>query len=354
MQRKQSWVSPARFAPYLVEADQDEGRAWQLYEWNARVAAALWECIHHAEVLLRNAMMGELSKLHPLSYPWNSDLKAVRETAATQGTKEHPAGPDDIIAGLTLGFWQQFLEKSPANDELWRHHLRNAFPGSPGRRDVVRQAVADMRNLRNRCGHQDSLLEADPGIEVKKILTLVGWIDPDAREWLAEIERASDIASERPIAPPRDVLVVPVAKEEGMAMYAAHQAYVCPQERSFAPVQHMGFYSEQKILEYFPKITSIQVPSLWSKEEAKRLQKSIDPDEKRLGGVMSYGLKNGWTTGNLYQVFLLTKKDDAETEWRPSKSPIEHLRRGRGSAFVHRHRYFTKASLMAANNTEQL
>lgn len=354
MQRKQSWVSPARFAPYLEEAYGNEGRAWQLYEWNARVAAALWECIHHAEVLLRNAMMGELSVLHPLSYPWNSDLKAVHETAAVRGTKESPAEPDDVIAGLTMGFWQQFLEKSPANEELWRHCLHSAFPGSPGRRDVVRQAVADMRNLRNRCGHQDSLLEADPGIEVKKILTLVGWIDPDAREWLAEIERASEIAEERPIAPPRDVLIVPVAEAEGMAMYARQQAYVCPQERSFAPVQHIGFYSEQKILGYFPKITSIQVPSLWSKEEAKRLRESADPNEKRLAGVMSYGLKYGWAAGNMYQVFFLTKEDDAETERRPGKNPIEHLRRGRGSAFVHRHRYFTKASLLAANDTEHL
>lgn len=354
MQRKQSWVSPARFAPYLEEADQDETRAWQLYEWNAKVAAALWECIHHAEVLLRNAIMGELSKLHPLAYPWTSDLKAVRETAEAQGTKDSPATPDDIIAGVTLGFWQQFFEKSPANEELWRQCLHNAFPNSPGRRDVVQQAVADMRNLRNRCGHQDSLLEADPGIEVKKILTLAGWIDPDAREWLAEIERASEIAEERPIAPPRDVLIVPVAEDEGLAMHKRQQAYVCPQERSFAPVQHIGFYSEQKILGYFPKITSIQVPSLWSKDEAKRLRASNDPEEKRLGNVMGYGLSHGWASGNTYQVFLLSGEDDAETERRPNKLPIEHTRRGRGSAFVHRHRYFTKASLLAANDTEHL
>jgi len=70
MLRKVSWVSTARFKPFLAACDDDEDLAWSLYEWNAHVASALVECFHHTEVLLRNAMMTQLEKTHPLSYPW--------------------------------------------------------------------------------------------------------------------------------------------------------------------------------------------------------------------------------------------------------------------------------------------
>ena len=60
MQRKIEWVSHARLAPYLAQTSGDEDLAWELYELNAAVSAALSEVIHHVEVLLRNSMTREL------------------------------------------------------------------------------------------------------------------------------------------------------------------------------------------------------------------------------------------------------------------------------------------------------
>lgn len=352
--KKVDWVSPARFAPFLAACDGDNELAWDLYEWNARVASALFECFHHTEVLLRNSMMKRLATIHPLDYPWQQPLDSVvkaSERRMDETTKV--ATPDAIISELTLGFWTNLLEQRPANEELWRKHLRHVFPGSPGTREAVHKAVTDMRNLRNRCAHQDSLLDFDPGIELKKLLSLVEWIDPEARSWLEGIESVSTTASERPVAPARDVVVVAATMEkQTIEMYERVSAYVCANDRSIAQVTHIGFYVSKQIEPYFPQIEERIVPARWSSDEVKRLSGSEIAADKRLAKVMGYGLKNGWASGAQVQVFLLSEKKSPLTTRR--SKPIVHEKSGRGSAFVKNPRYFALSALVAADNTAHL
>lgn len=353
--RNISWVSSARFAPFLAACEEDEKLAWELYEWNARVASALSECFHHAEVLLRNTMMRELERVHPLAYPWQTELASI--PAAAQKRRDETtrtASPDSIISELTLGFWTHLLSKSNANDELWRQHLRRAFPGSSGVRETVFKAVTDMRNLRNRCAHQDSLLDYSPGIELKKLLSLVEWIDPDARKWIESVESVTAVDRERPVPFPRNVVIVGARADEAIAMYKAVHAYVCPSDRSFAPVEYLGFYSDQKIEGYFPRVLDTVVPSRWNREEAERLKSSPDATDQHLAKVLGYGLKNGWDAGGQYQVFLLSKLNASETLRRAEDAAIPHLKRGRGSAFVQNKRYLSHSALLAADNTNHL
>lgn len=222
------WVSQARFAPFLSACGNDVDLAWTLYEWNARMASALFECFHHTEVLVRNAMMTQLATIHPLGYPWQKALSSVADAALKRrdGTTK-VASPDAIISELTLGFWASLLSKVPENEELWRQSLRRAFPGSPGTRDSVHKALTDMKVLRNRCAHQDSLLEFDARIELRKLLSLVEWIDPKARIWIESIESVSEVAKERPVQPQSDVVVVGASADQAIAMYKAVSAYVC-------------------------------------------------------------------------------------------------------------------------------
>ncbi len=357
MGRDIAWISAARFAPYLTECDGDEPLAWELYEWNARVASALSECFHHAEVLLRNAMMAQLEKLHPLEYPWQNAAIASSISVAAAKHRDRDtrvASPNSIIAELTLGFWTLLLEKSKENEELWRHCLHRAFPHSPGKQDVVFRAVSSMRSVRNRCAHQDSLLEVDPGIELKKLLTLASWIDPDAREWIESVETVSAVAADRPVSPAADVVIVGASAELAIAMYNSVNAYVCPSDRTFAQMTYMGFYVDKKIMAYFPKITDVIVPTRWNREEQKLWLESDDPVDKHVGRVMGYALKNGWDVEDSYQVFLLTGPKDADTLRRAGDAPIEHRRTGRGSAFVQNKRYLPHASLLAADDTDHL
>lgn len=350
--RRVDWVSPARFAPFLAACDGDDQLAWDLYEWNARVASALFECFHHTEVLLRNSMMTRLSTIHPLDYPWQQALDSVvKATERRMDATTKVATPDAIISELTLGFWTNLLEQRPANEELWRKHLRHVFPGSPGTREAVHKAVTDMRNLRNRCAHQDSLLDFDPGIELKKLLSLVEWIDPDARAWIEGVESVSSIAAARPVAPARDVVVV-AATAETIEMYERVAAYVCANDRTIAQVTRIGFYLNKQIEPYFPLIEERIVPARWNSDEVSRLSGSDVPADKNLAKVMGYGLKNGWASGEQVQVFLLSGKKAASTTHR--QGAIFHDRSGRGSAFVKNPRYFAHSALIAADNTAHL
>lgn len=350
--RRVDWVSPARFAPFLTACDDDEQLAWDLYEWNARVASALFECFHHTEVLLRNSMMTRLSTIHPLDYPWQQALESVvKATERRMDATTKVATPDAIISELTLGFWTNLLEQRPANEELWRKHLRHVFPGSPGTREAVHKAVTDMRNLRNRCAHQDSLLDFDPGIELKKLLSLVEWIDPHAREWIEGIQSVSAIALARPVPPVRDVVVI-AATTETIDMYERVAAYVCGNDRSIAQVTHVGFYLNKQIEPYFPRVEERIVPARWNLEEVKRLSLSDAPADRDLAKVMGYCLKNGWEPGAQVQVFLLSPKKASSTT--KCQGPIIHEKSGRGSAFVKNPRYFAHSALVAADNTTHL
>ncbi|QXU56756.1 Abi family protein [Rhodococcus sp. LW-XY12] len=353
MERRVSWISQARFEPFLAAADQDAERAWALYEWNAKVASALFECFHHTEVLLRNAMMRELEKTHPMNYPWQRGPKAIADAAdKRKHHKTKVASPDSIISELMLGFWRELLADSPENDELWRQHLRHAFPGSSGTRQSVSKAVSDMHRLRNRCAHQDSLLDFDPGIELKKLLSLAEWIDPDARAWIESIESVSKIAAARPVPPRNNVVIVGASAEDAIAMYERVSAYVCPADRNFAPMEYMGFYGNKKIEPYFPRILEIIVPTVWNKDEQRRLSNSEFSHDKHLARVMGYGLKNGWEAGEQFQVFLLSDLKSSDTIKR--STPIQHHKNGRGSAFVQNKRYLSHTALMAAINTDHL
>ncbi|MSS84670.1 hypothetical protein FYJ24_07800 [Actinomycetaceae bacterium WB03_NA08] len=60
-----SWVSPERFEEYLQAAHMNKELADALYVWNARASAALFELIHHFEVLLRNTIVRVLETVPP-------------------------------------------------------------------------------------------------------------------------------------------------------------------------------------------------------------------------------------------------------------------------------------------------
>lgn len=84
---KSSWVSEKRLQEYLDAAGGDESRASDLYAWNAEVSSALFEVIHHFEVLLRNTIIHQLEKDGPgpnvpPGSPWVQNEGAVAEVSA--------------------------------------------------------------------------------------------------------------------------------------------------------------------------------------------------------------------------------------------------------------------------------
>ncbi|MFC7327598.1 hypothetical protein [Marinactinospora rubrisoli] len=210
-------LSESRMTPYLVKANGDRRDALAMYEWSTRMAATAFEDVGHLEVLLRNALDSCL-RAHfdedGRGIPWflmpipggdfADQVQNVRERLREQGKETR----DQIVAGLTFGFWSGFL-RDPYQ-ELWRPCLRRAFPNAPGRREEVFAVLDGVRQFRNRIAHHDSMLGIDIPSESRRIFTAARYIDHDVADWLERRSRVLEVYAERPIT-----IVAAAAAAEG-------------------------------------------------------------------------------------------------------------------------------------------
>ena len=358
-----SLVSPQRMAPYLRQSDDDPERALRLYEWSWRMSAAAFETVGHFEVLLRNAIDLALSDhfaerdrgipwflLHPpMSEETSATIAAVRD-------RLRPLGHDSrhqVIAGLSFGFWSGML--GSRYEELWRSALRQAFPYSPGTRKSVSAPVDAIRKFRNRLAHGDSMLKVDIPFEMRRILTVACYIDPQAGAWLETIDRSSQVYAERPHSP-IDTVVIPA--RDAWPFYQSACAYVCQPGRWFQPVDRIAFYADQEIKAEIPRITERRDNVPWTTQEADRLAASGNRADRKISAVIKASRavtgpdgSSVWPGGS-YQVFLLTRPGDPEH--RTLHQALPHPGRGRGSAFVQRQRYLSLHAMQTASTTADL
>ncbi|WP_345555621.1 hypothetical protein [Streptomonospora halophila] len=194
-------LSAPRMAPYLEKAGGDKGDALALYEWSTRTAAAAFEDVGHFEVLLRNAVDSCLRRHFredERKIPWfllplpggegaAAPVRSVRERLREEGKESR----DQIVAGLTFGYWSGLL--GPEYAELWRDGLHKAFPNAPGRRRRVFAALDGIRVFRNRLAHHDSMLGVDVPFEARRVFAAARWIDEDAAAWLERRSRVLEL-----------------------------------------------------------------------------------------------------------------------------------------------------------------
>lgn len=387
MNRKMEWVSQPRLAPYLKQTGGDPDTAWDLYEWNASMSAALTEVIHHVEILLRNSMIRELEKIHPLAFPWNQLNETVATIAERATHKKWSIAPtkDDIISQLNLGYWTTLVVTDDfRNAQLWRDHLSQAFPYQSDRRKVG-NALEDLRQLRNRCSHQDSLLHVDPAIEIKKIIRLAGWIDPDAAHWISGLSKVDTVMRQRPVvANEPDTVIFASTRNRRVVtgpnktsryplfdFYHQKSAIVIPDSTQVSrQVKYVGFYlpkdtpsqnpnpsayvnqTAAHIAGVFPRIVGVVVPDDWSIAEVQRL-KTGDEHDKRIAEVMNHALGNDYATDRSYAIYLLSDPKKSHDTERLNRD-IVHDQTGRGSAFVKQTRYAQLNSIRAAHQTSDL
>lgn len=353
------WFSEARMRPYLLEADGDHKTAINLYKWNAELSAACFEVMSHLEVLIRNALDGCLQdymKEQTCGIPWflmpinsgptqtsiSASIDATRLRLRAQKKEIRP----QIIANLSFGFWTNLL--GTPHEELWRHALHSAFPQSSGKRKDVAAACNNLRLFRNRLAHPDSLLAVDVPFQLRKMLLVAGWIDPDARTWLESIERVSYVYSRRPTKK-FDTVVIPGS--QAWDLYQKEHVYVCQAGRSFRQVDRIGFYADKEVKAEVPFITNRVDNVDWSIAEQQRLLASAKSDEKRMGKIMKVARDLGWTAGR-YQVFLLSRAGDPRH--RILRKELNHQTSGRGTAFVQKQRYVSLHDLEIAATTADL
>lgn len=199
----ESWISPARFAPYLRAAGDYE-TALALYEWNCQVSAGALESVGHAEVIVRNAMdrvfrefSGADSWLDDSSILNSRSLKSVEEARGRIRQSGKSATHDRTVAALSFGFWRaQFNKRSHV---VWSAALHAAFPNSSGSRREVAEQMSDLNQWRNRLAHHDPVFAYPILDREASVFELCRWVDADAGLWVESRSRVAALMAARPV-----------------------------------------------------------------------------------------------------------------------------------------------------------
>jgi hypothetical protein len=202
-----TWLTVARFEPYLAEADGDHEHAVALYVWNARVSAACFETLHHTEVLLRNTIDAQFAPVIAAAPPaetWLKDpkilnpdsRKRVGETIARIAKDGKTATRGRVVAGLSFGFWRALFDRK--YEQLWVTHLHRAFPHGSGDRSEPASLMSRLVPFRNRVAHHETIIRRPVKTHYDEMLSLAELVDPDARTWIDSVSRVPEILKQHP------------------------------------------------------------------------------------------------------------------------------------------------------------
>ncbi|MGW6172133.1 Abi family protein [Arthrobacter sp. NPDC055138] len=184
----QDWLTIDRFKTYLRAGGNNTQRAFDLYQWNTAVNAALLHDFAHLEVALRNALHRELSALVQPALSWLAAPTAqtlfpvamttnkagtpfdanewlrnrLRESRQKFGCDEfapqlNPLIEGRIVADLTFGAWVDLLD-TRFEGTLWTQALHKAFSQGVARHDV-HSRLRTLNGVRNRLAHHEPNLK---------------------------------------------------------------------------------------------------------------------------------------------------------------------------------------------------
>ena len=118
-----AWVagvlSLPRLAPYLNASCGDADAAMRLYWWNVEISAAFFGPLHCVELALRNALHARLAARFGrpdwwATAPLNQQASdTVADLAAKLRRRVGVISADDVVAGLSFGFWVGLLSRGP-------------------------------------------------------------------------------------------------------------------------------------------------------------------------------------------------------------------------------------------------
>lgn len=206
-----AWISDARFRAFLEESEGDHDQAVALYRWNAKVSAAFLEVLFHLEVLLRNAIDRQfptapgddlLSICRPEVWLCDPALlthesrERVNEAIQRLTLERRLSTRGRVIASLSFGFWRALF--SGRYEDLWRSHLRGAFPNGDGRRRQVNELVSSIGSFRNRIAHHEAIFSLDLAKRHHEQLELAALIDIEARSYVESLSRVGELLLTRP------------------------------------------------------------------------------------------------------------------------------------------------------------
>lgn len=187
-------MSHPRFGTYLYATGKNRDRALLLYLWNAKLGASFHPPLQAVEVALRNrinhALMAEFGPdwwkeakfCGLIDRERTSDLATVKTRIRRKKLKLET---DQIVAGLSFGFWVGMLQPK-YNPVIWSAHLRTSFPHLPAAQDrqTLFKAAGVIAGFRNRISHHEPLLKTDAMLQYSQIMKFLHWLCPKTAEWV--------------------------------------------------------------------------------------------------------------------------------------------------------------------------
>lgn len=193
--------SAGRLARFYAAAQQDADEAAALYAGNIQLSESLYPCLAIAEVVLRNAVHRQLTRLYgtPEWYqrlgqqPGLMGLQPALDKAQNYILdRQELLSADKVVAELTFGFWVTLFNRA-YEEVLWKQ-LRFTFahlPKADRQRATVSVVLNGVRTLRNRVYHNEPICWRPKGLEQQHahITQLIGWIEPGLLSWLQPLDR---------------------------------------------------------------------------------------------------------------------------------------------------------------------
>lgn len=195
----------------------DRGRDFErlndqdLYLWNKRVSAALWEVLCDVEMALRFSVDRELARLNVTESNHESWVENVEVLIGSDGFRyvsraktflrfrETEINHATVISELNFSFWSSLLTKR-YKDTLWRTALRFAFPHSPSRQpEYIFTRVRHAHILRNRIAHHEPIHQRNLMKDYSICLEILTAISPVIAQWSAENSRVLVVLAQKPI-----------------------------------------------------------------------------------------------------------------------------------------------------------
>jgi cytosine deaminase len=180
--------STDRLAPYYVQARGDRWVAIRLYERNTKLSEALYGVAQVLEVLLRNKIHCQLEKdigaadwYDHVAFlgPERDEVEKAKRSIADRGAY---ATPGRVIAELSFGFWLR-LFSGQYEKEFWVKHLHKLYAANRQRK-AVHDRLMQIKTLRNRIAHHETLICRNPQRDYRDLLEAIGWLSPTVLAWV--------------------------------------------------------------------------------------------------------------------------------------------------------------------------
>lgn len=213
-------LSDPRLDAYRLTPSENDLDLMARYAWNMDLCAALYPTLHLLEVVLRNSLNAALIYHHSGDMRWYEQPSAfsttksphnfaydnVQKAIARVSKVAQPFAPDApgrVVAELNFGFWTSLLSKqygSPKSVQrnwrpLWPDLVPKAFPHFPAAtgtkrdREVLATRFDNIRKLRNRVSHHESIWKGRPDSatnsmvrldnQFQEIIEALGWMSPE-------------------------------------------------------------------------------------------------------------------------------------------------------------------------------